>query len=165
MAYSKQTWDTTSIFNPTRMNHIEDGIEGADTKTADDIPYSSGVSVKDKIDDVDGKTADDIPYSTGVSVKDKIEDVESKLAWKLVGVITTTTSQNIPTGASEILVVACNHNQGTAFGSMVVPTDNMPLVLALPYNSTDLLALNRSGTTLSFLDTTKTDRVARLYYR
>ena len=28
MAYSKQTWDTTSYVNPTRMNHIEDGIDG-----------------------------------------------------------------------------------------------------------------------------------------
>ena len=28
--YSKQTWDTTSIFNPTRMNHIEQGIYDAD---------------------------------------------------------------------------------------------------------------------------------------
>lgn len=31
MAYSKQTWDTTSYVNPTRMNHIEDGIEDLDT--------------------------------------------------------------------------------------------------------------------------------------
>lgn len=30
MAYSKQTWDTTSYVNPTRMNHIEDGIANAD---------------------------------------------------------------------------------------------------------------------------------------
>lgn len=51
MAYSKQTWDTTSYVNPTRMNHIEDGIEEADSKTADDIEYSTGVSVKDKIDE------------------------------------------------------------------------------------------------------------------
>lgn len=29
MAYEKQTWDTTSYVTPTRMNHIEDGIEGA----------------------------------------------------------------------------------------------------------------------------------------
>lgn len=29
MAYSKQTWDTTSYVNPTRMNHIEQGIEDA----------------------------------------------------------------------------------------------------------------------------------------
>ncbi len=34
MAYSKQTWDTTSYVNPTRMNHIEDGIETAQN-TAD----------------------------------------------------------------------------------------------------------------------------------
>ena len=49
MAYSKQTWDTTSYVNPTRMNHIEDGIAGVDTKTASDIPYSSGVSVAEMI--------------------------------------------------------------------------------------------------------------------
>lgn len=30
--YSKQTWDTTSIFNPTRMNHIEQGIYDADLR-------------------------------------------------------------------------------------------------------------------------------------
>lgn len=27
MSYTKQTWDTTSYVNPTRMNHIEDGIK------------------------------------------------------------------------------------------------------------------------------------------
>lgn len=27
MEYNKQIWDTNSIFNPTRMNHIENGIE------------------------------------------------------------------------------------------------------------------------------------------
>ena len=48
MAYSKQTWDTTSYVNPTRMNHIEDGIESASTATGTE--YSSGVSVKQKID-------------------------------------------------------------------------------------------------------------------
>lgn len=29
MAYSKQTWDTTSYVNPTRMNHIEEGVYDA----------------------------------------------------------------------------------------------------------------------------------------
>ncbi len=48
MAYSKQTWDASSYVNPTRMNHIEDGIESASTATGTE--YSSGVSVKDKID-------------------------------------------------------------------------------------------------------------------
>ena len=27
MSYSKQTWDTNSYVNPTRMNHMEDGIK------------------------------------------------------------------------------------------------------------------------------------------
>jgi len=54
MAYSKQTWDTSSYVNPTRMNHIEEGIEevsdSLDNLDADHVPYSSGVSVKQKID-------------------------------------------------------------------------------------------------------------------
>lgn len=32
MAYDKQTWDTTSYVNPTRMNHIEQGIYDAKFK-------------------------------------------------------------------------------------------------------------------------------------
>ena len=43
-----QTWDTSSIFNPTRMNNIETNI--ATLSDATGIKYSSGVSVKDKID-------------------------------------------------------------------------------------------------------------------
>lgn len=39
----------------TRMNHIEDGIEAVDSKTASDIPYSSGVSTKAQIDKKAGK--------------------------------------------------------------------------------------------------------------
>lgn len=35
MSYSKQTWDTTSYVNPTRMNHIESGI-------ADDCVQKTG---------------------------------------------------------------------------------------------------------------------------
>lgn len=48
MAYSKQTWDTTSYVNPTRMNHIEQGVYDASTATGTE--YSSGVSVKDALD-------------------------------------------------------------------------------------------------------------------
>ena len=43
MAYSKQTWDTTSFVNPTRMNHIEQGIYDADlTNKGITIPNKSG---------------------------------------------------------------------------------------------------------------------------
>ena len=45
MAYSKQTWDTTSYVNPTRMNHIEDGIEGVEaeitTTSQDDVAFTN----------------------------------------------------------------------------------------------------------------------------
>lgn len=43
MAYSKQTWDTTSYVNPTRMNHIEQGIYDGSVKA--DKTDSIGVSV------------------------------------------------------------------------------------------------------------------------
>ena len=43
-----QTWDTTSVFNPTRMNNIENNF--AIVSKATGVEYSSGVSVKDKID-------------------------------------------------------------------------------------------------------------------
>ena len=44
MSYAKQTWDTTSYVTPTRMNHIEDGIESVDTTLsplADTDTYSA----------------------------------------------------------------------------------------------------------------------------
>ena len=51
--YIKQIWDTTSYVNPTRMNHIEEGIYAVSNKvdnlSADDIPYDNNNSVKDMI--------------------------------------------------------------------------------------------------------------------
>lgn len=41
MAYSKQTWDTTSYVNPTRMNHIEDGIYDISSQQDEDIVAST----------------------------------------------------------------------------------------------------------------------------
>lgn len=35
--YDKQTWDTTSYVNPTRMNHIEQGIYDADLRNGGNI--------------------------------------------------------------------------------------------------------------------------------
>ena len=34
MAYEKQQWDTTSFVNPTRMNHIEEGIKANSDEVA-----------------------------------------------------------------------------------------------------------------------------------
>ena len=53
--YIKQIWDTTSYVNPTRMNHMEEGIYAVSNKvdnlSAEDIAYDSNNSVKDKIDE------------------------------------------------------------------------------------------------------------------
>ena len=43
-----QSWDTTSVFTPTRMNNIEQNL--AIVSNATGVKYSNGVSVKDKID-------------------------------------------------------------------------------------------------------------------
>ena len=43
-AYTKQTWDTTSIFNPTRMNHIEQGIYDASTNIVDNLTSTDATS-------------------------------------------------------------------------------------------------------------------------
>lgn len=42
-----QSWDTTSVFTPTRMNNIEQNL--AIVSDATGVKYSNGVSVKDKI--------------------------------------------------------------------------------------------------------------------
>lgn len=46
----QQTWDSNSIFNPTRMNNIETNISTLSKATG--IEYSSGVSVKEMLDKV-----------------------------------------------------------------------------------------------------------------
>lgn len=48
-----QTWDTTSVFTPTRMNNIEQNL--AIVSNATGVKYSNGVSVKDKIDELNSK--------------------------------------------------------------------------------------------------------------
>ena len=55
MAYSKQTWDTTSYVNPTRMNHIEDGI------------YNNSLSIGTQISDrINNSDLDNLTVNTNV---------------------------------------------------------------------------------------------------
>ena len=63
MAYSKQTWDTTSYVNPTRMNHIEDGIEANDQRFITVITQSYTVTVGANAD-VLVEITDSLPSTT-----------------------------------------------------------------------------------------------------
>lgn len=59
MAYEKQTWDTNSYVNPTRMNHIENGIkensDNIDTLTQGASDMSTEISgIKQNIADLGG---------------------------------------------------------------------------------------------------------------
>ena len=57
-----QTWDASSVFNPTRMNNIETNISTLSKATG--IEYSSGVSVKDKLDSFTNITFSEKVYSS-----------------------------------------------------------------------------------------------------
>ena len=99
MSYSKQTWDTTSYVTPTRMNHIEDGIESVDTKTANDIDYVSGTTIKSKIDTIDNTISTISTTVTDVStvvLTDLGDNYYAQKCGKLVtlftGVITSVTA-------------------------------------------------------------------------
>ena len=67
MSYSKQMWDTTSYVNPTRMNHIEDGIKDAsdsiDSLSANNIPYDSSNTIKQKIDEITNKSYTKVSFT------------------------------------------------------------------------------------------------------
>lgn len=55
MAYSKQTWDTNSYVNPTRMNHMEDGIEANSTDVSNNALLLDEVYELDLINGWDGQ--------------------------------------------------------------------------------------------------------------
>lgn len=66
MSYEKQTWDTTSYVNPTRMNKMEAGIQDASDRLA---PVESDISdIKSYISDLTantvGATVDLIGYTS-----------------------------------------------------------------------------------------------------
>ena len=108
------------------------------------------------------KDASELPYSNGVSVKDKIDSMTD---WNLVGSITNTTSQTIPNGTKEILLMVMNTSLGTCFGAIHLPSIAVPSVILIPYSWNSVLTLNRSQLTLSFADTSITNYVCRLFYR
>ena len=54
MAYSKQTWDTTSYVNPTRMNHIEDGIYDVSAKVEKKYTNTESYDFPKKASEISG---------------------------------------------------------------------------------------------------------------
>lgn len=92
-----QTWDTTSVFTPTRMNNIEQNL--AIVSKATGVEYSNGVSVKDKIDDMDttktGNLIQGSQYSTYVNTlytstaRERAGIVSIRVAFSMKGVTGT----------------------------------------------------------------------------
>lgn len=83
MAYSKQTWDTTSYVNPTRMNHIEQGIYDA-SSVADGKLSPIIEDLASNVYLSDSNTWTDVPLSKNIN------------NYKWIG-FSFTTSDNSPT--------------------------------------------------------------------
>lgn len=73
-----------------------------------------GENVQEVLEEVDSKidnlNADDIEYSSGVSVKDKIDDVESSTTWKWVGSASGTSEINLPQTWKELVAQVRTNN-------------------------------------------------------
>ena len=78
MAYSKQTWDTTSYVNPTRMNHIEQGIYDVSTDIL--------------IEDISSLFTYSAQYSIWATNQNALE----KSGYKFLGFYATATNTNSP---------------------------------------------------------------------
>lgn len=86
-----QTWDTTSVFNPTRMNTIENNI--AIAATAEGTKYSNGVSVKDVLDLSTLTSKSTITGSTTTATLD-ISDFTWDMFNPLLAIMTTRVANN-----------------------------------------------------------------------
>lgn len=131
MAYSKQTWDTTSIFNPTRMNHIEDGIESA--STADGTEYSSGVSVKDMLD-----------YSLEATTHGTLVRI-GHLRFFLVDLGLITLQNNMTYSWSSEIPVGDSPSTTTLFGQALDSNSNVKLNISGGINSNGSLVFRTSN--------------------
>lgn len=64
----------------TKIDAVDTVASAANAKTASDIVYTGTTTIKTKVDAVDAKTANDIIYENTTTIKNKIGAVESGLA-------------------------------------------------------------------------------------
>jgi len=115
MAYEKQTWDTNSFVNPTRMNHIESGIE-ANSNSVDELTQGASdmsteiIGIKQNIVDqqteIDGISQNIVDQQTEIDgISQNIVDLVSASEWKLVGTKTDKTDLALPADWKELKFV------------------------------------------------------------
>ena len=101
--YIKQIWDTTSYVNPTRMNHIEEGIYAVSDKV-------------DNLDDSDVKHGD-------TTVNSAINDLMSKVVFAGtatdIGAWSNNGGANISIGTATKVFVISISNTGSISGSVI----------------------------------------------
>lgn len=77
MAYDKQTWDTNSFVNPTRMNHIENGIE-ANSNSIDELTQGAA-GMSEEIGDIKQNIVDN--YTKCKCEAIDLENIPIKKSW------------------------------------------------------------------------------------
>lgn len=102
----QQTWDTNSIFNPTRMNNIETNIGIVSNATG--VKYAEGVSVKDKIDDMNTSLANKL-------------NILYKSYWTWNSVTSFSTEITSSTDSNSIIVYGARNGRGFLF---ICPNNN-----------------------------------------
>ena len=146
MSYTEQTWDTTSKVNPTRMNHIEDGI-------------------KDNSDALDGLNATLIPLESG-----GIRKISDKFEWNKFsgGYYTGTNAVDISSiwddmtdliicvGATTNNDIWLNLNYGKGMGNGLFSVD---YYYSDSYHSVETFSVNTTNKTVQ-LDSTWTKMVS-----
>ena len=110
-----QSWDTTSVFTPTRMNNIEQNL--AIVSDATGVKYSNGVSVKDKIDSMNtlktGNLVQGTEYSTYVDTL-YVSQAEEKNGIVNVRVNITLKTVSATSGWKEIFRLPSNITKPTS---------------------------------------------------
>lgn len=100
MAYSKQTWDTASYVNPTRMNHIEQGIY--------DVEQSIPQRVTIPSTNFSFDSTSDFFYSNSV-ISDYIGNKEILAVSVFASTITTVLACNV-SSSNRFIVTGVNNN-------------------------------------------------------
>lgn len=89
-----------------KLDAVNTTATAANTKTASDIAYSGTTTIKTKVDAVDAKTAADITYDGTVTIKNKVDALDSGLSDAVAYTEQTTTASQKDQAAANLGVVS-----------------------------------------------------------
>ena len=129
-----QTWDTTSVFNPTRMNNIETNI--ATVSDASGVKYSNGVSVKDMIDTKSANLGNGSAYSTYI---DSLTRAKAYQSGKVVNISISARTKAVSASAAawaELFTIPSNISK---------PADSHTLIVVTSAGDREMIDITSAG--------------------